>query len=91
MTGQEIEGEFTIDELENALKRMKPGKSEGPEGVAPDLVLQLPKQLKSELLTVRNESWLTSWCPQTWRNAVICPIPKKGKTRKKSRTVDRSR
>ncbi len=32
---QEIEGEFNIDELENALTRMKPGKSEGPDGVAP--------------------------------------------------------
>ncbi len=56
MPRQKIEGEFTIDELENALTRMKPGKSEWPDGVAPDLVLQLPKQLKSELLTVLNEN-----------------------------------
>ncbi len=40
---------------------------------------RLPKQLKVQLLAVLNESWTTSWCPQSWRNAVICPIPKKGK------------
>ncbi len=36
---QEIEREFTINELENVLKRMKPEESEGPDEVAPDLVL----------------------------------------------------
>ncbi len=35
--------------------------------------------VKEELLKILNVSWLTGWGPQYWRNAIICPIPKKGK------------
>ncbi len=60
MPQQEIEEEFTIDEPDYVLMRLKPGKSDGPDGLVPDLVLQLPKQLKVQLLAVLNESRTTS-------------------------------
>ncbi len=36
MPRQEIEGELSIDELENALTRVKPGQSSRLDGVAPN-------------------------------------------------------
>ncbi len=49
-------GEFNIRELEAALQRLKPKKSAGQDGVAPELVQHLPMAMKEELLKVLNAS-----------------------------------
>ncbi len=71
--------EVDLEGMEAALQRPKPQKSGGQDGVAPILVQQLPMAVKEDLLKLLNASWLTGWCSQSWRNATICPIPKKGK------------
>ncbi len=43
---QETEGELNIRELEAALQRLKPKKSAGQDGVAPELVQHLPMAMK---------------------------------------------
>ncbi len=46
-------------------------------------VQQLLMVMKEVLLKALNASWLVGWCPQSWRNAIICPISKKGKNTQK--------
>ena len=74
---QELEHAFTPDELATALKTVKAGNDGGPDGVAPDLLKDLPLNTQKELLFFLNASWTTGWCPQAWRIAKIVPFLKK--------------
>ena len=53
---QELEQAFTPEELATAMKTFKAGKTDGPNGVAPDLLKHLPLNTQIELLFILNAS-----------------------------------
>ena len=76
---QEIEEPFTAEELTAAINSIKVGKAAGPDELASDYIRKLPQSVRGELLKVYNYRWASEWIPQSWREATIIPVLKKGK------------
>ena len=70
---------FTLQELEQAMKKLKNHKSPGPDEIHNEMLKHLGPCGKSTLLTLINLTWRESQLPQTWKNAIIAPILKKDK------------
>ena len=75
----EVEKDFTLQELDKAIRSLKLGKAPGPDGIRPEFLKHLPASAKIQLLEIANHSWQRHWIPQAWRSATIIPILKKGK------------
>ncbi|GFO44645.1 reverse transcriptase [Plakobranchus ocellatus] len=74
-----FETEFTVTELDIALRKGKPGKAPGLDGVTQEMIFQLSPKAKSVLLNLFNLTWKSGELPRAWRTAVLVPILKKGK------------
>ena len=72
---------FSIKEFEEALITLKTKKSPGPDKVTNEMLGHLGSKAKSKLLALYNNSWKTGHVPQSWREADMVPIYKKGKDR----------
>ena len=72
---------FNTKEFEEALKTLKDKKSSGPDKITNELLEHLGTKAKSKLLGIFNNSWKTGHVPQSWREADMVPIHKKGKDR----------
>jgi hypothetical protein len=70
---------FTPRELANALTQMKAKSAAGPDEIQPRFLKELGPRASALLLDIANLSWESSYCPQSWRNAEIIPLLKKGK------------
>ena len=77
---QLIEEAFTTDEIQQALTQLKADKAAGPDGIAHVLLTQSLSNGSSVLFNIRNSSWLSSRCPQSWHAAYVVPFLKKGRT-----------
>ena len=75
---------FNMKEFEEALKTLKDKKSPGPDKVTNEMLEHLGTRAKSRLLALFNNSWKTGHVPQSWREADMVPIHKKGKDRAKA-------
>ena len=73
---------LTLRELEEALKKMKQKKAPGPDGITNEMLKHPGPGAKRTLLRVYNQSWSTGTVPTIWKEAVIRPIPKKGKDKR---------
>ena len=73
---------LTLRELEEVLKKMKQKKAPGPDGITNEMLKHLGPGAKSTLLRIYNQSWSTGTVPTIWKEAVIRPIPKKGKDKR---------
>ena len=71
--------EFTLSELNAALKSLNPSKAPGPDMIHPKLLHQLGPIAVNTLLRICNLSWSTMKIPQTWRVADVRPVLKEGK------------
>ena len=74
---------LTLRELEEALKKMKQ-KAPGPDGITNEILKHLGPGAKRTLLRIYNQSWSTGTVATIWKEAVIRPIPKKGKRQTRS-------
>ena len=74
---------FTLHELQTALRKLKTKKSPGPDGITNEMLKHLGSTAILKLLEVFNHSWETGTLAQTWREAIMTPIYKKGKDKKK--------
>ena len=74
-----FEQDFTIHELENAIKRAKKGKAPGPDQITNEMISNLGPKAKSQLLAYINRTWQDGQLPSQWRTANITPVLKKGK------------
>ena len=72
---------FNRKEFEKALKTLKDKKSPGPDKITNTMLEHLGTKAKSKLLGIFNNSWKTGHVPQSWREADMVPIHKKGKDR----------
>lgn len=73
------EEDFSLAELDKALKKLKLRKSPGPDKVHNEMLLQLSRAGKEVLLCLINKTWQTNTIPKAWKNSIIIPILKKDK------------
>ena len=71
---------FSMRELKRAIARMKPRGAPGPDDLPPSFFKALGPLALEKLLEIFNRSFETGFCPQSWRNAVIVPLLKAGKS-----------
>ena len=70
---------FTIGELNAAIKKLKCKKAPGKDGICNDMIKHLGTETKEKFLLIINQSWESGKFPDSWKEAVIIPIKKKGK------------
>ena len=73
---------LTLRELEEELKKIKQKKAPGPDGITNEMLKHLGPGAKRTLLRIYNQSWSTGTIPTNWKEAVIRPIPKKGRDKR---------
>jgi ribonuclease HI len=70
---------FTLQELSNHLAKLK-HTSPGEDMIHNKHLSHLPESYELWLLTIINQSFLSSTVPRNWRSAIIIPINKPGKS-----------
>ena len=75
---------LTLHELQTALRKLKTRKSPGPDGITNEMLKHLGSTATLKLLEVFNHSWETGDLAQVWREAIMIPVLKKGKDKKKA-------
>ena len=75
---------FTLEELSQAKNSLKLKKSPGPDKVTNEMLLHLGPKANSKLLQIYNNSWKSGNIPQSWREATMIPVLKKGKHKNKA-------
>lgn len=76
-------GAFSMEELNCQLQRCQLRKSPGPDELTAEHLRHLGPIARRTLLRLLNLSWLEGAVPFEWRRAVIVPIPKSGKDKRK--------
>lgn len=71
--------EFTIHELLYQIDRLT-GTSPGPDEVHNTMLQRLPFYAKRKLLNAYNNLWAANDFPSTWKETLLIPIPKPGKS-----------
>ena len=77
---ESFEVEFTLFELNKALKKLKKRKAAGQDKLHNEMLQNLGDTGKRIILRLINTSWCNGSIPKVWKNAVISPILKKGKS-----------
>ena len=72
-------GNITIDDVKEALKRMKPKRAVGPDGVPQYIYKACSEFLTTPLTYIFNLIISKSTFPHTWTISSVTPIPKKNK------------
>ena len=72
--------DFTLAELRKAIKKMKAKGAPGPDDIPPSFLKNLGPIALDKLLGIFNLSFRSGSCPQEWRNAIIIPLLKAGKS-----------
>ena len=75
---------LNMKELEGGLRTLQSKKSPGRDKITNEMLEHFGYRAKSILLAIFNNSWKTGHVPQSWREADIVPIYKKGKDRTKA-------
>lgn len=68
---------ITAAQVCGALKRLRPNKAAGPDGVSPRLLKACAKELGHPLQRIFNLSLGEGRVPQLWKTSCIIPVPKK--------------
>ena len=74
-----FEENFTLAELNRAMKKMRARKSPGQDKIHNEMLVHLGQEGKAAVLCLINYTWQKKVFPKAWRNAVVSPILKKGK------------
>ena len=74
-----FEQDFSMQELNRAIKKAAPRKAPGPDRVTNEMVSHLGHTARSKLLEFINKTWKEGNLPASWRTAKVTPILKKGK------------
>ena len=65
-------------EVESVLKTLVVGKASGPNGLSNRILRELASQLSTPFCTLFNQSLRTGSFPTPYKEANVCPVPKKG-------------
>ena len=69
---------FRLRDLKRSIKKAK-DTSPGPDGIHYRILKNLPEATLRILLNLINKYWESETFPETWREAILLPIPKPGK------------
>ena len=69
---------LTTDEVESVLKIVPVGKTSGPSGLSNRILRELSHELSIPYCSLFNQSFNTGSVPSSYKEANICPVPKKG-------------
>ena len=69
---------FSLKELQKAFKKAH-DTAVGPDDIHYQMLKHLPSNCLAILLNIFNQVWETGDFPQSWRDAIVIPIPKPGK------------
>jgi hypothetical protein len=72
---------FVMEELNAVLKNMKEGKAPGSDNITLEAIKKGGVKLKENILMICNKVLETGETPESWREGIIIPIPKKGNLR----------
>ena len=75
------EPEILRSEVEQAIKKLKSGKSPGDDNIPAELLKQSGNEGITVIHKLCNKIWSTTEWPADWKKAVFLPLPKKGDTR----------
>ena len=76
----EEQPDFTMCEMKQAIQKMKTKGAPGPDRIPPSFLKNLGPVAQEKLLLLFNRSFRLAECPQIWRNAIIVPLLKAGKS-----------
>ena len=78
-----------LSEVENAIKKMKTGKSPGIDNIPAELIKAAGTSGAKVMLRICNAIWRKNEWPKEWGTSIFIPLPKKGDTRecKNNRTI----
>ena len=65
-------------EVESVLKTLTVGKASGPNGLSNRVLKELSVQLSVPFCSLFNQSLQTGFLPSFYKEANVCPVPKKG-------------
>ena len=65
-------------EVESVLKMLAIGKATGPNGISNRILRELSKELSTPFCSLFNQSLRTGNVPTSYKEANVCPTPKKG-------------
>ena len=77
---------FSTKELKDALKKMKTRKAPGPDGITGEMLEHFGACSRAVLLKIFNHSWIKGVVLAVWKEAIVIPVPKKGKDKKNPRS-----
>jgi len=69
---------ITLEEVKNAVKKMKKGKSPGGDGLPVEIIRAGGECVLNKLLNIFNTAYITENVPSDWQKGVISPLFKKG-------------
>ena len=69
---------LTRIEVESALKSLAVGKASGPNGLSNRILRELSKELSIPFCSLFNQSLRSGAFPTPYKEANVCPVPKKG-------------
>ena len=61
------------------LKNLNPNKSGGMDGISPRVLMEAAEAIKTPVTIIMNKSLKEGHLPQSWKDATVTPIYKKGK------------
>ena len=70
---------FSIEDLEDAVKLLKPGKAAGLDGITTEMIQHFGQLTREWLLTMINKCALNFTVPTLWRKAKVVALLKPGK------------
>ena len=73
---QQDEEQFTLEELQVALRKLKRNKAPGPDQSSNELWIWLDSHGELQLLSTLNEVWNSETIPPSWTHAVVVTIYK---------------
>ena len=76
-----------LGEPQRALKKLKPRKSPGLDGITNEMLIHLGSAVVCKLLQIYNHSWEQGVLPQIWQEETMIPILKKRKGSKEGKQL----
>lgn len=81
---QENPTPISEQEMEDAMKQLKPNKAPGPDKITNKILKALPKKLKDFLLWLFNNCLEKAYYPKEWKRTEVRCLPKPGKDLKQT-------
>ena len=73
-----LDGVISLEELEEAVCKLKKGKSPGLDGLIPEIYISICEIIKSPVLRLFNFIFEHGLYPKSWAEYMLVPVPKKG-------------